>query len=164
MTWFSEKMLISHRCIRGLMSNLINKFWTVSRRGRNKRFPKRQPTTKITNIFWTTRGGVKSKQINNFEMISFMDCPLAEIVVCHNPILFRSPMERLPKLTVHIIVKFIDFNLVENQSSKPWFFINFSYLKYVPWCVQSDTGCNMACFSIMKKQKQINYFFYFTSF
>ena len=28
-TWFSEKMLISHRCIHGLMSNLIKKSWTV---------------------------------------------------------------------------------------------------------------------------------------
>ena len=63
--------------------------------------------------------------------------PLAEIVVCHNPILFRSPMERLPKLTVHIIVKFIVLYLVENQSSKPGFFIIFSYLKYVCAAVQS---------------------------
>ena len=62
--------------------------------------------------------------------------PLAEIVVCHNPILFRSPMERLPKLTVHIIVKFIVLYLVQNQSSRPGFFINFSYLKYVPQCSQ----------------------------
>ena len=30
MTLFSEKMLISHRCIRGLMPNLIKKSWTVS--------------------------------------------------------------------------------------------------------------------------------------
>ena len=28
MTLFSEKMLISHRCIRGLMPNLIKKSWT----------------------------------------------------------------------------------------------------------------------------------------
>ena len=31
MTWFSEKMLISYKCIRGLMPNLIKKSWTVSR-------------------------------------------------------------------------------------------------------------------------------------
>ena len=30
MTLFSDKMLISHRCIRGLMPNLIKKTWTVS--------------------------------------------------------------------------------------------------------------------------------------
>ena len=30
MTWFGEKMPISHRCIRGLMPNLIKKSWTVS--------------------------------------------------------------------------------------------------------------------------------------
>ena len=30
MTLFSEKMLISHICIRGLMPNLIKKSWTVS--------------------------------------------------------------------------------------------------------------------------------------
>ena len=29
-TLFSDKMLISHRCIHGLMSNLIKKSWTVS--------------------------------------------------------------------------------------------------------------------------------------
>ena len=29
-TWFSEKMLISTRCIHGFMSNLIEKSWTVS--------------------------------------------------------------------------------------------------------------------------------------
>ena len=29
-TLFSDKMLISHRCIRGLMPNLIKKSWTVS--------------------------------------------------------------------------------------------------------------------------------------
>ena len=119
-------------------------------------FPKDNQIQKSQIFLETTRGGVKSKQINNFEMTSFMDCPLAEIVVCHNPILFRSPMERLPKLTVHIIVKFIDFNLVENQSSKPRFFINFSYLKYVPWCVQSDNGCNMACFSISNEKTKTN--------
>ena len=31
MTSFSEKMLISNICIRGLMPNLIKKSWTVSR-------------------------------------------------------------------------------------------------------------------------------------
>ena len=31
MILFSDKMLISHRCIRGLMSNLIKKSWTVSK-------------------------------------------------------------------------------------------------------------------------------------
>ena len=31
MTLFSEKMLISNICIRGLMPNLIKKSWTVSR-------------------------------------------------------------------------------------------------------------------------------------
>ena len=31
MTLFSDKMLISHRCIRGLMPNLIKKSWTVSK-------------------------------------------------------------------------------------------------------------------------------------
>ena len=30
MTLFSEKILISNRCIRGLMSNLFKKSWTVS--------------------------------------------------------------------------------------------------------------------------------------
>ena len=30
-TLFSEKVLISHRCISGLMSNLIKKSWTVSK-------------------------------------------------------------------------------------------------------------------------------------
>ena len=30
MTWFSEKMLISTRCIHGFMSNLIKKSWTDS--------------------------------------------------------------------------------------------------------------------------------------
>ena len=30
MTLFSGKMLISHRCIRGLMPNLIKKSWMVS--------------------------------------------------------------------------------------------------------------------------------------
>ena len=30
MTWFSGKMLISHRCIHGLMANLIKKYWTIS--------------------------------------------------------------------------------------------------------------------------------------
>ena len=30
MTWFSEKLLISTRCISGLMPNLIKKSWTVS--------------------------------------------------------------------------------------------------------------------------------------
>ena len=30
MTIFSDEMLISHRCIRGLMPNLIRKSWTVS--------------------------------------------------------------------------------------------------------------------------------------
>jgi hypothetical protein len=30
MTLFSEKILISNRCISGLMSNLIKKSWTVS--------------------------------------------------------------------------------------------------------------------------------------
>ena len=30
MTLFSDKMLISHRCIRGLMPNLIKKSWMVS--------------------------------------------------------------------------------------------------------------------------------------
>ena len=32
MTWFSEKMLISTRCIHGFMSNLIKKSWTDSNR------------------------------------------------------------------------------------------------------------------------------------
>ena len=31
MTWFSEKVLISTRCIHGFMSNLIKKSWTVSK-------------------------------------------------------------------------------------------------------------------------------------
>ena len=30
MTLFRDKMLISHRCIHGLMANLIKKSWTVS--------------------------------------------------------------------------------------------------------------------------------------
>ena len=30
MTWFSEKMLVSTRCIHGFMSNLIKKSWTDS--------------------------------------------------------------------------------------------------------------------------------------
>ena len=30
MTWYSQKMLISNRCICGLMPNLIKKSWTVS--------------------------------------------------------------------------------------------------------------------------------------
>ena len=33
MTLFSDKMIISHRCIRGLMPNLIKKSWTVSNQG-----------------------------------------------------------------------------------------------------------------------------------
>ena len=32
MTLFSDEMLISHRCIHGLMPNLIKKSWTVSTR------------------------------------------------------------------------------------------------------------------------------------
>ena len=33
MKWFSEKMQIFNICIRGLMPNLIKKFWTVSKVG-----------------------------------------------------------------------------------------------------------------------------------
>ena len=35
MTLFSDKMLNSHRCIHGLMPNLIKKSWTLSRKDRD---------------------------------------------------------------------------------------------------------------------------------
>ena len=42
MSLFSEKMLISNRCISGFMPNLIKKSWTVSSRDRTKtKCPKR---------------------------------------------------------------------------------------------------------------------------
>ena len=38
MTLFSEKVVISYRCISGLMSNLIKKSWTDSNAGNTVRY------------------------------------------------------------------------------------------------------------------------------
>ena len=57
MTWFSEKMLISTRCIHGVMSNLIKKFWTVS----NLYFPK---VYFSQSQMWTTYGTLQHLSIS----------------------------------------------------------------------------------------------------
>ena len=58
MTLFSEKVLISNRCISGLMSNLIKKSWTVSTL---ELMPLYRVTFVNAYLFLLTQSAVKAK-------------------------------------------------------------------------------------------------------
>ena len=82
MTWFSEKMLISTRCIHGFMSILIKKSWTESRPPAWYLYTAglSSPISKVkTNSHWPEKNYYKNRQhleqkLNpnfNFQNLSF---------------------------------------------------------------------------------------------